>query len=194
MNRSEEQKLIAAAAGGSRAAAEELVKAHQRSLYAYILRLSGKPELAEDVVQEAFVRALTNLDRFDPRFRFSTWVFTIARRVYVNHLQRCRPELNCVAVDEALSDRTGAALRMQRNESATGLRDAIQGALMTLPFVQREVLILFHQHEWPINLIASHLNLPEGTVKSHLHRGRRRLRDVLSADPQMSRAVQEVRT
>ncbi len=58
--------MIERAAAGDRASSEGLIRAHQASLYAYILRLCGKPELAEDIVQDAFVRVLTNLERFDP--------------------------------------------------------------------------------------------------------------------------------
>jgi hypothetical protein len=54
---------------------------------------------------------------------------------------------------------------------------------MSLSLEQREVLLLFHQQDWPIWLIAEHLAMPEGTVKSHLHRGRRRLRDAMEVDP-----------
>ena len=73
------------------AAIEALIAAHQEALYAFMLRLSGKPHVAEDVVQEAFVRVLRNIDRFDTRFRFSTWLFTIAKRLYVNAMQKHRP-------------------------------------------------------------------------------------------------------
>ncbi|MEO1130910.1 MAG: sigma factor, partial [Planctomycetota bacterium] len=73
MERAEEVRTIELATAGDRAAAEKLIRAHQASLYAYILRLSGRPDVAEDVVQDAFVRVLTNLHRFDPRYRFSTW-------------------------------------------------------------------------------------------------------------------------
>ena len=66
---------------------------------------------------------------------------------------------------------------------------------MTLPEDQREVIVLFHQHEWPIWLIAEHLRIPEGTVKSHLHRGRIRLREAIEnqakTDPTLARTLQE---
>ncbi|MBX9735936.1 MAG: hypothetical protein K2X32_03340, partial [Phycisphaerales bacterium] len=67
-----ERALIRRILQGERQAAEELIRAHQPSLYAYLLRLTQRPERAEDVAQEAFVRALTHIERYDPRFRFST--------------------------------------------------------------------------------------------------------------------------
>src|SRR5438067_254871 len=62
LDQKREQKLIRQAAAGDREAAGDLIKLHQTSVYAYILRMSGRPEVAEDIVQEAFVRVLTNLD------------------------------------------------------------------------------------------------------------------------------------
>ncbi|MEM9373589.1 MAG: sigma factor, partial [Planctomycetota bacterium] len=63
MDRSQEADLITRAAGGDRTAAGDLIRAHQQSVYAYLLRMSGRPDVAEDIVQEAFVRVLNNLHR-----------------------------------------------------------------------------------------------------------------------------------
>ena len=86
-----EDVLIRKAKQGDGNAIEALIRAHQEALYAFMLRMSGRPDVAEDIVQEAFVRVLRNLDRFDSRFRFSTWLFTIAKRLYVNSIQKHRP-------------------------------------------------------------------------------------------------------
>ena len=181
MNKSDELRLIKRAAAGERDAAEEIIKAHQRSLYAYMVRMSGRSDVAEDIVQEAFVRVLTNLDRFDPKFRFSTWLFTIARRLYINHAERKRP----LAAGELCGSWMGKGATPEAptedTESTGTARDDLQRGLMKLSIDQREVLVLFHQHEWPIWLIAEHLGMPEGTIKSHLHRGRQRLREILVA-------------
>lgn len=195
MTRSHEIKLIRKAAGGDRDAAGALIKGHQGSLFAYILRLSGRPELAEDVVQEAFVRVLGNLDRFDSRFRFSTWLFTIGRRVYFNICEKKRPAPESEIVGAWAGEASRAAEGFEAAESRAIHRDSLQAGLMTLPEDQREVIVLFHQHEWPIWLIAEHLRIPEGTVKSHLHRGRIRLREAIEnqakSDPTLARTLQE---
>jgi RNA polymerase sigma-70 factor (ECF subfamily) len=196
MLRSEERILIERAASGDRVAAGQLVRAHQESVYAYILRLSGRSDVAEDVVQEAFVRVFTHLDRFDPRFRFSTWLFTIARRLYVNACQKHRPVYD--------SDAVGRAPTITREHSERGdavdtevranAREALAVALEELTDEQREALILFHQHDWPIALIAEHMGMPEGTIKSHLHRARRKMRLALEAAPDRHANVEEVWT
>lgn len=176
MSRQEEQALIRRAAAGDREAAAMCIRAHQGALYMYILRMSGRPDIAEDVVQEAFVRVLTNLDRFDPKYRFSTWVFTIARRVYLNMGQKHRPTPDSETVERAM-DKRG---RPDAGELRSELSGTLDRALRQLNETQREIVILFHQFDWTIALIARHLDLPEGTVKSHLHRGRRRLREILA--------------
>src|SRR5690606_22404494 len=84
MTREEERNLIQRVQRGDRAAAEALIRAQQQSLFAYMLRMSGNRETAEDITQAAFVRALANIDRFDTRYRFSTWLFTIAKRLHMN--------------------------------------------------------------------------------------------------------------
>lgn len=186
-----ERALIRRVVAGDRAAAAELVRAHQGSLYAYMLRITGRPETAEDVTQEAFVRALTNIERYDPRFRFSTWLFTIAKRLHVNAAQRLAPSFDSEVVGAAASrvdwlDDVGDA---ELSESAGG---ALQRALAVLSDEQREVLVLFYQLQWSVEAIGEYLDLPTGTVKSHLHRARARLRESLEAQPDLPARIREV--
>lgn len=203
MDRKVENKLIAAAAKGDRSAAEALIKAHQGPLFSYILRLGGKADLAEDVVQEAFVRVLSNLDRFDTKYRFSTWLFTIAKRVYLNILDKKQAKGGYDEVGPRATTPRGGAIGTPQapdapattSDSQSVAKDALQSALMALPSVQREVVILFHQSDWPIWLVAEHLQLPVGTVKSHLHRGRERLRQALAqmmSERRASRPTMEI--
>lgn len=186
-----ERSLIRKARRGDAGAIESLVRAHQEPLYAFMLRLSGRPDVAEDMVQEAFVRVLRNLDRFDDRFRFSTWLFTIARRLYVNHLQKHRPAYD----SDAVGDWQGASLRPDTiaaaNENREHVRKLLDDAIAALNPQQREIVLLFHQQNWPIQDIAAHLEMPEGTIKSHLHRARKRMQEAICRDDQTkSRAME----
>jgi len=193
MTRAEERELLERAMAGDRDAAEACIRLHQPPLYAYMLRMSGRPEVAEDVVQEAFVRVLTNLHRFDFRYRFSTWLFTIAKRLYVNMCQKHKPAYD----SDMVGSQAGAwgpedpAIDREVHENA---KDALQIALLSLPEDQREILILFHQQDWPIALIAQHMQMPEGTIKSHLHRARRKMRAMLDRHEKLARSVDEVWT
>lgn len=191
IKKTKELQLIRCAKAGDGKAIEELIRAHQEALYAFILRMSGRPDVAEDIVQEAFVRVLKNLDRFDKRFRFSTWLFTIAKRLYVNAIQKQRPAYDT----DTISAQEGAAVTPHRisarTETMTNMRSLLAGALDQLNEQQREIVLLFHQQNWPISDIAHHLDMPEGTVKSHLHRARKRMRRSIMADNVLHARAQE---
>ncbi len=191
MHHEAEKSLIRQARRGDPAAVERLIRTHQESVYGFLLRLSGRPHVAEDLAQEAFVRVLRNLDRFDDRYRFSTWLFTIARRLFVNQIQKLSPSFDSDSVGLA----SGAARRPDDitadGESRANLHGVLAVALDNLSIVQREIVLLFHQQEWPIEEIARHLSMPEGTVKSHLHRARRRMLEAIRGNPTLhARAVE----
>jgi len=179
MNRRDEQELIARAKAGSDSALSDLIKAHQASLYAFMLRLTGQPDLAEDVVQEAFVRVLKNLDRFDPKYRFSTWLFTIAKRLSVNWAQKFRPmsETDLVQSRQGPSETPLSLAECEETRERTA--EMIDTALASLGENQREIVLLFHQQGWSIREISEYLDMPDGTIKSHLHRARRKMRQAI---------------
>lgn len=192
MTRNEERMLIEGACAGDDACAERLIRAHQASLYAYMLRQCNRPEIAEDIVQDAFVRALTNLQRFDFRFRFSTWLFTIAKRLYVNACQKHKPayDSDVVGAFEGIGGRPEAPTI--EDEVTRNAKLALREALASLAEEQREIIVLFHQLDWPISLIAEYMDMPEGTVKSHLHRGRQKMRRLLADHHVHAEHVEEV--
>lgn len=194
ISKTAEHALIRKAKAGDGRAVEALIRLHQGSLYAFMLRMSGRPETAEDIVQEAFVRVLRNLDRFDSRFRFSTWLFTIAKRLYVNAAQKLSPSYDSDMVGMCQSDGCDGAMPGRltaRVETMDNVRSLLAKALAGLNGQQREIVLLFHQQNWPISAIAAHLHMPEGTVKSHLHRARKRMRDVIVSDRVMNRQAEE---
>jgi RNA polymerase sigma-70 factor (ECF subfamily) len=183
MDRTTEQTLIARAAAGDRSAMASLIQAHQASLQCYMLRMTGRADIAEDVTQEAFFRALRHLDRYDPRWRFSTWLFTIARRVWLNQRERRGPRFDSDLVartDDLRPVWSLAGWTSEADEERARSRDRLERALRELSEEQREVVVLFHQMEWPIRVIATVMDMPEGTVKSHLHRARGRLRELMT--------------
>lgn len=191
MDRAEEIRTIERAIAGDRMAAERLIREHQASLFAYILRLSGRREMAEDVVQDAFVRVLTNLHRFDSRFRFSTWLFTIAKRLYVNANQKLRPVYDTDTVGAARGSHVEPITPAVERESLGAARSALEDALEALTPDQREIVILFYQQDWPIAQIAQHMEMPEGTIKSHLHRGRAKMRRAIEASETTDSVIEE---
>lgn len=177
---------------GDEQAIADLIRAHQDGLYSFILRMSGRPEVAEDVVQDALVRVLQNLRRFDSRFRFSTWLFTIAKRLYMNANQKLTPTFDTDAVGARPADDPGPGHKNAREETIANARRLLEEVLATLPQQQREIMLLFHHFNWPIADIAEHLDMPRGTVKSHLHRGRARMKRSITADRVKDRHAREV--
>jgi RNA polymerase sigma-70 factor (ECF subfamily) len=189
--RSSEHALIRRAKTGCGRSIEALIRAHQDALYAFMLRMSGRPDVAEDIVQEAFVRVLKNLDRFDSRFRFSTWLFTIAKRLYVNSMQKHKPTYDSEVVGERQGADASPGGNAARNETIANVRGVIDFALRQLGPQQREIVLLFHQQNWPINEIAVFMRMPEGTVKSHLHRARKRMKRAIESSATMNQQAVE---
>lgn len=187
-----EVSLIRKAKRGDGKAMEALIRSHQEALYAFMLRMSGRPDVAEDITQEAFVRVLANLDRFDSRFRFSTWLFTIAKRLYVNSVQKLSPRFDSEFVATRDSSDDSPPWMSAQNESFENMCGALDAALDDLNTQQRKIVQLFHQQNWSITAIAEHLEMPEGTVKSHLHRARKRMRQFIVADQRTHEQVLEM--
>jgi len=188
----EELRLIQRARQGDAEAIAALVRAHQAGLQAFVLRMSGRPEVAEDIVQEAFLRVLRNLDRFDSRFRFSTWVYTIARRLFLNDVQRNRPVASSTAVENHARASEAEKADPARHETLQNLHAMLDEALAILPPLQREIVLLYHQQGWPVAEIAIHLAIPEGTVKSHLFRARRRMHQCIVGNRRAAERAAEV--
>ena len=191
MTRDEELRLIERARDGDAGAIEGLVRRYQGSLHAFLLRRCGRPDLAEDLVQESFVRVLRSLDRFDPRFRFSTWLFTIGRRLLVNHFQKMRPAYDTEIVEGRGGDAgppADAVLDRERRESILVL---VEYAMDGLNPRQQRIVRMFHEQGLQIHEIARELGMPEGTIKSHLHRARRRMQESIAADPARHRRALE---
>lgn len=171
---------------------ESIVGHFQGPLQAYLLRLCGSRELAEDLSQETFVRVLSNLHRFDDRFRFSTWLFTIARRLWMNHISRHRPVADSEHVERSGGSAAGPAALAADREQRTSLRRLLDAALAVLSGPQRDMVLLYHQQGVGVGEIARQSGLPEGTVKSHLFRARRRMLAMIHRDAAGRTLAEEV--
>lgn len=156
-------------------AMEEAYAVYSRALLSYLRRYVG-PDDAEDALQRTFLDAWTSAARYDPRQRFSTWLFTIAHRRAVDMLRARRHDV--VSVDAA-RDLVGEDGR----ETVERFADAadVHAALAELPEHEREVLVLAYFSGLTQREIAARIDLPLGTVKSRAARGTRRLGDLLSA-------------
>jgi RNA polymerase sigma-70 factor (ECF subfamily) len=174
----EEAALIARIAAGESHGFGLLVDRYQRRVWWMCLRMLGDADEADEVVQEAFVRAWERLSEFDPTQRFYPWVFTIARNRCLNAIRRRRTwGFVSLSGDDppALAAREAAGERVEDGE----LGGALEQCLETLSDDQREVFDLRHGEGFRYAEIAAALEISHGTVMSRLHRAREKMRECL---------------
>ncbi len=178
--RQREAELVERARHGERDALRELIDAHKDRLHAFIWRMVRDHHDAEDICQEAFLKAFASLDSFCSDYRFSTWLFTIGYRVCLNQLRRKRTvvaEIDFGLLPAGEGDADWHALA--ESEEAGRVRELIWSAVDRLSPPQRAAVLLFYREGFGCQEIAQVLQLPPATVKSHLHRARARLRELL---------------
>ena len=138
------------------------------------LRIAGDRDAADDCAQEAFVRAYRSLHQYDPTLPFGPWLYRIVTNTSLNHVQRWRGRQ--VAVDElpdlAEPEESGPLDHALRRDEIT----EVLGVMDQLPPAYRAALTLRHIQQLSYQEVADALDLPLGTVKTHLHRARAALR------------------
>lgn len=176
MEEVEDRELVARARAGDAGAFERLVRRHLNGAYAVALARLRDPNDAEDVTQDAFIRALERLDDCRDPSRFAAWLHQIVRNRASNYRRdeglRRGPPLTVVS-DVAHGDDPA------RNTHRAMLRDRLEREVAELPEVQREVLLLHDLAGFKHREIADRLGIPEGTVRSHLFHARRAMRERL---------------
>lgn len=166
------EELARDAAGGDAAAFEELVRRFEGPLYRFLFLRVGHPQEAEELAQEAFLRAWRNLHRYDSRWRFSTWLYTLAKRLAISRQRKSRPgregaeTLETLAFDEDPSRIVGG------REAVANLWDL---AARLLTDEQRSALWLRYVEEMGIDEIARVLGRRRVTVRVILFRAREKL-------------------
>jgi RNA polymerase sigma-70 factor, ECF subfamily len=168
-------ELVAAVRCGNAAAADALVRRHFRAAWAVALALLGNESDAEDVCQDAFVRAIERIDECRKPDRFVYWLMQIVRNHAHNARDRRRVRSG-PSVDEIEIAAPGNAARSaERHE----LGDRLLAALETLSAEQRQVVILRDLEGWDHRAIARSLGISEGMSRQHLFNARRSLRERL---------------
>jgi RNA polymerase sigma-70 factor (ECF subfamily) len=185
-DRASDEQLVRLALDGDEAAFTDLVHRYQRRLTAFLGQIVGDIELARELCQEAFIRAWTALDRFNPSYRFSTWLFRIGHNLGIDHLRRRR--LKTVAlyrtdregdeVELVVEDQTKDPLGHFENAE---LAEALRRAIEELRPEYRELVLLRHFAGLSYQEIAEFKDMPLGTVKNKLFRAHTVLRDALGA-------------
>jgi RNA polymerase sigma-70 factor (ECF subfamily) len=172
-----EADLLRKAQGGNLFAFEEIVKRYQRRVYGVAYRIVRRHDVADDVAQEAFIRAHRALPSFDAGRPFGPWICRIAANLAVNHVRS--PEAREDALPEGHGERPASSgdplLGVLEGEAARVMNAALGG----LPAEQRAVFVLRVVEEMSYKEIAEALGLNVGTVMSRLSRAREKLREAL---------------
>jgi len=170
----EELELLQRSLAGEMEAWGEIVRRYKQAVFGIALGILGNPADAEDAAQDAFIRAYENLRKYDLRRKFSTWIFTIVSNICKNRLRRERFRIR-LEDENQLPGGVNPALEAVTDERGRLIKEA----LSELDFKYRAPLVLRYYSELDYAEIAQILGLPEGTVKTHLHRGKAELRKVL---------------
>ena len=139
---------------------------------------------AEEICQEAFLKAFAALDTFDSRYRFSTWLFTIAYRLVLNSVRRKKPMTGDIEFSAIADAGEGVVEQSANSEEAQKLKTIVWNSVARLTPSQRAAVLLFYKQQLSCNEIADVLDIPVATVKSHLHRARAKLREYI--EPELS--------
>ncbi len=185
-----DQEVVLLARSGREAAYRELVRRYERPVFALLYRMVRDRELAEDLAQETFIKALNAIESYRPEFKFSSWIFKIANNAAIDHLRR--RELDTLSLDGSPHAETPEAMQATalqigaRQESpldaveARELGGAIEAAIGRLRPEYRSCILLRHVEGRAYEEIAEILDLPLGTVKTYIHRARNELRLALA--------------
>jgi RNA polymerase sigma-70 factor (ECF subfamily) len=180
-----DERLVELSLEGDEHAFGILVQRYQRRLAAFLSQLVGDMELARELSQEAFVRAWSALERFDPKYRFSTWLFRIAHNLGIDQLRRRRLQTTPLYRTDSEGDEVEVVVpdldkdplgHLENRALASELREIIDG----LRPEYRELVLLRHFAGLSYQEIADFTGMPLGTVKNKLFRAHSVLRRALA--------------
>ena len=168
---------------------EEFMRTYQNMVYSTACRLLGNAADAEDIAQEAFLKAYAHFDALRDNPAAPGWLKTVTRNLALNHLTRYRRRWR-VFSDFArdgedapdFADRLAEPSRSDQAATTADQRQLLETALQRLPDAQRVPLVLYHFEHLSYDEIARHLRVSVGKVKTDIHRGRAALRRCLTLD------------
>ncbi len=166
---------------------DRLIEQYQHRLFRYLVHLTGNRERAEDFFQETWMRVLERGRQYNAKWKFESWLFTIARNLVIDWQRKSKPQ----SLDELLDPaHGGAAFEPAAPSEQSPLRQAaeqesafaLRTSLREIPSVYREVLLLRFHEDLELNEIAAITNTPISTVKSRLYRGLEAIRKLLPSE------------
>jgi RNA polymerase sigma-70 factor, ECF subfamily len=179
------KKRIKQVLKGDRNAFGEIVELYKDKVFQLSFRMLGNRHEAEDIAQEAFIRAYVNIQSFNMNLKFSTWLYRIATNLCIDRLRKKKPDYYLdaeVAGTEGFtmySHIPSDASLPEEDVESLELQESIQKEISKLPDKYRSVIVLKYIEEMSLNEISEILDIPLGTVKTRIHRGREALRKQL---------------
>ncbi len=179
------KKRIKQVKNGDQDAFSEIIELYKDKVYQLCYRMLGNSHEAEDVAQEAFIRAFINIESFHIEKKFSTWIFRIATNLSIDRIRKKKPDY---FLDAELSKSEGLTMYSQvANDSplpedelvSLELQQIVQEEILKLPEKYRAVVVLKYIEELSLKEISDILELPISTIKTRIHRGREALRKQL---------------
>lgn len=179
---------------------ELLLERHRRPIFNFILRSVGARDRAEDLMQETFLRVIKGAASYQRQAKFTTWLYTIARNLCVDHSRR-QKHRRVASLDAPMSrgdegnERTmldtvaGKELGADRQAISRQLHVTLQRAIATLPEEQREVFLLREMQDLPFKEIGEIVGVPENTVKSRMRYALEKLRMELEEYKDLAKAL-----
>lgn len=186
----DDSELASQAAAGRQRAFRELLVRYEKPVFSLVYRMVRDRALAEDLAQDAFIRAFNAIDSYNPRYKFSSWIFKIAHNVTIDHLRRKRLRTISIhgspnALTEEEQARTQPILesgdeRPDAYVENMELGSQIEEAIGRLRPQYRAATLLRHVEGYSYQEIADILDVPLGTVKTYIHRARLELKEHLA--------------
>ncbi|SFB24010.1 MULTISPECIES: RNA polymerase sigma factor SigW [unclassified Bacillus (in: firmicutes)] len=179
------KKRIMEVKKGDQNAFSEIVEIYKDKVFQLCYRMLGNRHEAEDIAQEAFIRAYVNINSFNMNLKFSTWLYRIATNLCIDRIRKKKPDY---FLDAEVSGTDGLTMYSQipsdtplpeKELESLELQDTIQKEILKLPEKYRSAIVLKYVEELSLNEISEILDLPLGTVKTRIHRGREALRQQL---------------
>jgi len=177
---------------------EVLVNRHRRPIFNFVLRFVRDTAVAEDMMQETFLRLVKSADSYERQAKFTTWLYTIARNLCVDQSRRAKHR-RAQSLDAPVGDEEGMALvemvaaeqiGQDRRAISKELAGKMKTAIEALPDEQREIFLLREVSDLQFNEIAEIVGVPENTVKSRMRYALEKLREALGEYQDLAKAAQ----
>jgi RNA polymerase sigma-70 factor (ECF subfamily) len=173
----DDEHLLAKFVAGEEWAYNELVKRYYKQIYQFLVRFLGRPDLAEDLVQEVFVKVYKSAGTFDPEKKFKPWIYSIAANQGRDSLRSRSREDKQVIVRDSETQKTVSLAEIIPDDNPpeaslieTEEKEKVKRALDEMPDMFREILVLAYYDQLSYKDISDSLGIPLGTVKSRLHK------------------------